>query len=189
MAGINIVNIYAATIFQNIIKEGGTMFVSVPTAGIFVGVSGFIGAFTSNFTVFYLSRRGVFIGGHLFMMIFLLLTAIFIRIKNGNLSLLCICFLVISYQASTGSAFWIYTTEIGQDAAMGLCLFTLTSILLLQSLFATPFVNLVGIEGFYYFFAFIRVLAFGFLWIFMKETKGISTEKKKTLFIKKEVEI
>ena len=124
MAGITIVNIYAATIFENIVKEGGTMFVRVPTAGIFIGVSGFIGAFFSNFTVYYFSRRGVFIGGNLLMLIFLLITAISIRIKNGNLSLLCICFLVISYQASTGSAFWIYTTEIGQDAAMGLCLFT-----------------------------------------------------------------
>lgn len=97
MTGINITNIYAATIFKNIVDSGGYMFISVPTAGIFVGLSGFLGALNSNFTVYFLSRRAVFIGGHFFMLIFLFLTGIFIHFKNGNMSLLCICLYIVSF--------------------------------------------------------------------------------------------
>ena len=129
------------------------MFVQKETAGIFVGLSGFLGAFNSNFTVFFGSRRAVFIGGHFMMLLFLLMTAIGIHIKSGNLSLLCICLFIISFQSSNGAAFWCYTTEVGQDAAMGLCLFTLMGFLFLQALFANAFKEWIGIEGFFYFFA------------------------------------
>ena len=60
MAGITIVNIYAATIFENIVKEGGTMFVRVPTAGIFIGVSGFIGAFFQLYCLLFQSKRSFY---------------------------------------------------------------------------------------------------------------------------------
>ena len=73
------------------------MFVDVPTAGIFVGCSGFIGAFLSNFTVFFGTRRAVFIGGHFLMLIFLLVTAIGIHFSNGNIALACICLFIISF--------------------------------------------------------------------------------------------
>ena len=176
MSGINIINIYAATIFTNILETGGSMFVDIPTAGIFVGASGFVGAFISNFTVYFGSRRAVFIGGHFCMLVFLLTTAIGIHFSNGNISLLCICLFIISFQASNGAAFWCYTTEVGQDAAMGLCLFTLMGLLFIQSVFATQFVKLIGIEGFFYFFAVFQVFTCLFLWFFMKETKGLSSE-------------
>ena len=73
------------------------MFCSVATAGIFVGLAGFLGAVNANFTVFILKRRTAFIGGHLWMMFSLFLTALFIRFKNGNLCLFTICAHIISF--------------------------------------------------------------------------------------------
>ena len=73
------------------------MFVTIPTAGIFVGVSGFTGAFLANFTVYFWTRRAVFIGGHFCMMIGLLVAGIGVHISNGNIALAGICFTLVSY--------------------------------------------------------------------------------------------
>lgn len=128
------------------------MFCSVATAGTFVGLAGFLGAVNANFTVFILKRRTDFVGGHFCMMLSLFLAALFIRLKNGNLCLFTICAHIISFQSSNGAAFWVYANEIGQDAAMGLCIFILFGILFVQSFIAEAFIAWISIEGFFYFF-------------------------------------
>jgi len=82
MSGINIVNVYAPTIFTEIRNKNHTTGgLSPEQCTYFVGAAGFVGAVLSNFTVAYFSRRALFLGGHVLMGIFLLLVAIGVKIE------------------------------------------------------------------------------------------------------------
>jgi len=113
LVGVNTINLYSTSIFQKMIDEGSTMFVTPEVAGIFVGASGFVGAFLANFNVYFMTRRQVFVGGHFLMMVFIFLTVIFLNDNNGNSCLLCITALNIVFQGTNGGCFWVYTGEIG----------------------------------------------------------------------------
>jgi predicted MFS family arabinose efflux permease len=96
MSGINILNIYSKTIFEDVKDAGGAASFSPKGCTYFIGIAGFLGAFLSNFTVKYLTRRQVFIIGHINMGICLLLVAVFTVTNHGNLVLLFMCLFVIS---------------------------------------------------------------------------------------------
>lgn len=86
MSGVNIINSYSTNIFDDIKNNGGgDGSFTTPQKNLFVGCSGFTGAFLSNFTVAFLSRRMILIGGHFLMGIFLLLVAISIDNKKPDL--------------------------------------------------------------------------------------------------------
>ena len=101
-----------------------------------------------------------------------------------NPSLIFILIFGVTFQATNGSCFWAYSAEVGEDAAMGLCLMFLMGVLFIETLVAQSFIVLVGITGFFYYFAGIQVFTVIFLWFFQKETKGLSSEAKKALFYK-----
>ena len=67
MSGINIINIYAYTIFKTISDSGAEMPLSAKSMTYFIGASGFVGAYLGNFTVKQFSRRGLLINSHLMM--------------------------------------------------------------------------------------------------------------------------
>ena len=97
MSGINILNIYTETIFTDVSNSGSSAYFSPKSCTYFTGMSGFLGAFLANFTVYFLSRRQVFIFGHIAMGLFLQGVAIFIVYGNGNLVLINMCCFVISF--------------------------------------------------------------------------------------------
>lgn len=80
MSGINIVNGYSKQIFDILKNNGVESSLSPTVQNYFIGISGFTGAFIANFTVLYLSRRAIFIGGHFVMLIFLAGVGIFVQI-------------------------------------------------------------------------------------------------------------
>ena len=138
MSGVNIINGYSTQIFDKI-GEDGTF--STSQKNYFVGCSGFLGAFFSNFTVAFLTRRTILIGGHTLMGIFLLLIAIFIVQKNPDATIYSMSAFIISFQSSNGSLFWVYVSDVGTDAAFGICLFTLMLMLTIQTLTALPLMS------------------------------------------------
>jgi len=76
MAGINILTVYATSIFNDCANGGGPASFSPKACTYFTGIAGFFGAFLSNFTVKKFTRRQLFIGGHVSIGINLLLVAI-----------------------------------------------------------------------------------------------------------------
>jgi len=153
MSGINILNVYAETIFTDVANAGGAAAFSPKACTYFLGMSGLLGAFLSNFTVKNVTRRQVFIGGHTCIGICLLLVAIFTVSNHGNLVLIFMCLFIISLQCSNGSGFWIYAAEVVCDPAFGICLFAIWSCCLIQTLFVNSLVSLVGISGLFYILA------------------------------------
>jgi len=176
MSGINILNIYAQTIFEDVANAGGAAAFSPKACTYFIGVSGFLGAFNSNFTVKFLTRRQVFLIGHICMGICLLLVAVFTVTKHGNLVLLFMCLFVISLQSSNGSCFWVYAAEVVCDPAMGICLFALWGFLVIQTIFVNSLITVTGIPGLFYILAGYQVITISVLFIFMKESQGLTGE-------------
>jgi len=98
MSGINIINVYAPTIFTEIKDKTQTTGGLSPIQNVyFVGAAGFVGAVLANFIVAYLSRRALFIGGHLLMGIFLVSVAICINYEQPILILLSMCSFIIVF--------------------------------------------------------------------------------------------
>ena len=79
MSGVNIINIYAMEIFETINKHIDNPPSLSPTQDTYViGTAGFLGAILANFIVNIKIKR-IFVGGHLFMGIFLISSGIAIH--------------------------------------------------------------------------------------------------------------
>ena len=97
MAGVNIINIYAPTIFERIKKSGGNSTLSATSQSYFIGVSGFFGAILAAFTVLKFSRRAIFISGHSIIGVCMLSIGLFIDLKNANACLIFMCVAVVTF--------------------------------------------------------------------------------------------
>lgn len=117
-----------------------------------VGAMGLSGALLSNISVPFFSRRTLFILFHFLMGIALMLAGIFVRLQNADWVLAFISLLIVFFQLSNGTAFWIYVGEIANEVAIGICLLVLMGVLLLQSLVANPLMAAIGYANFFYAF-------------------------------------
>jgi len=151
----------------------------------FVGGAGFLGAFLANFSVGTLSRRHVLLVGHFFIMVGHILMYTFIRLEIGtNTMLASMLTIVLSFQMSNGGMFFMYAAEVVVDAGIGLCLMVLLGLLVLQTLTVELFfdIDAIGIKGVFIGFGGFQLLLLLFIFIFVRETKGLNTEQKKNLY-------
>ena len=111
-----------------------------------------VGAILSYFTTSYFSRRALFIGGHFFMGLLMFATGYFVQTKQHDPALICILLFIMIFQATQGSALFVYIAEIcDSDSVMGLCLFILMFGLTLQSMFTTCLLNSkLGVNGMFF---------------------------------------
>ena len=124
LAGIGIINIFATQIFDTILSRGAHSKLTAKQDTYFIGGAAFLGAILSYYSIAIFTRRTIFIGGHFFMGTLLLLTGFFIRIQQVELVLLALCSHIVVYQATHGSAMFIYIAEIANhDGILGMCVF------------------------------------------------------------------
>lgn len=162
IAGNGIVNIFSTLIFDGITRMGGVSVLTTKQADYLVGFSGLVGAIVSFWSVPYFSRRTIFVGGHLIMGILLFLLGYFIESRKQDLVIFFLCIFLITYQATQGTAYWVYIPEIcNSDSVMGICLFTFMFFLTIQTMTA-PFVmkTNLGIHGMFYVLAAINICGF-----------------------------
>lgn len=65
---------------------------------------------------------------------------------------------------------------------MGLCLFVLMGLLLVQSLFTNSVKQAIGVNGLFYVLAGFQVVILAGLYFGMKETKGLTTKQLLNLY-------
>lgn len=100
MAGVSIIGIFSTTIFENVHKGQLIRSISLNQENYYIGLSGFVGSVLGLWTVKYLSRRTVFIGGHLLMAVLLFFVGHFIDTKQPELVLMNMCAFLVVYQCS-----------------------------------------------------------------------------------------
>lgn len=79
----------------------------------------------------------------------------------------------------------MYIAEICEsDSVMGICLFILMFGLTVQSLFTTVLLNSkIGVAGMFIVLGLVQCFAFSMLFMFMKETSGLTASEKKKLYV------
>ena len=184
MAGINIINLLSTPIFQKLSNDI-TLTNTIKFDNYFLGGCGFVGSVLANVTVTFLSKRAVFIGGHAFIMIGLLLIYVFVELKMADYYvLMAMCLCILSFQMSNGATFWIYASEVIVDSAFAICLVILWGVLLIQSLTSLSLVNIdgYGVKGLFLTLAVFQALIILYMLFFLKETKGLNSGQKKNLY-------
>ena len=118
------------------------------------------------------------------MCIFLSLVSYFIEKAMPVEILICMCLFIITFQMTQGTVLFTYCSEIGEDGALGLALFSLMVILTFQSISVLQIMNspIIGVTGLFDGLAIFQVFACLILVGFLKETKGKSPEDKKSLY-------
>jgi len=82
LSGISIVTVYAIIIFEKLLNQKGSAArLTSKQDSYFVGFASLMGAILSYYSVAIFSRRAIFIGGHFFMGVLLVMSGYYIHIK------------------------------------------------------------------------------------------------------------
>jgi len=152
LTGQSLICMYSTAIFEGLASKGSLSHYVVKQENNFIGWAAVVGAVCSYYTVSWMTRRALFVGGHFIMAVLMLMCGLYCDQKKHDLVLLCICLFVFVFQCTQGSAIFIYIAEVvSSDSVMGLCLFTLMFGLTTQSMSATyVFNSKLGINGMFY---------------------------------------
>mmetsp|Transcript_111471 Transcript_111471/g.154046 ORF Transcript_111471/g.154046 Transcript_111471/m.154046 type:complete len:112 (+) Transcript_111471:1111-1446(+) len=90
---------------------------------------------------------------------------------------------MFTYNATTGGAFWIYTGEICNEKQTGVVVMALMIGILFMALFTNSLMSSgLHICGTFWFFSACSFFAALILFLFMKETKGLTKEQQMSLW-------
>ena len=94
---------------------------------------------------------------------------------------------IVNYSLTSGSIAWVYSSETTIETAFGACLLTLWGTVLILSIVCPILLDpkSLGASNVFFIFSGLSVLATLYVYIFMKETKGLSDKDKKLLYTPK----
>lgn len=102
--GVCFITVYAIIIFEKLLKNEHlkvkAMHLTSKQDSYFVGFAGLTGAIVSYYSIAIFSRRAIFIGGHFFMGLLLVVSGYYIHMQQPELVLLSFCSFVVIYQST-----------------------------------------------------------------------------------------
>ena len=125
--------------------------------------------------------RAILIGGFVVMGFLEILTGVFAMKEMNNPSLYCLLISLFVYQICLGPYTWVYIAEIGnaKSVAMGsIFIWGVVQEFTIQYLF-----DYMGNDGVFWLFGGLSFLTGIIFCIFMKETKGLTQEQTKVLYV------
>jgi hypothetical protein len=91
---------------------------------------------------------------------------------------------IVTYIITNGPIIWLYVSEIVVDAALGLCLGLLWSVILLLSIFTGPLMeSFLKPTGLFWIFGLASFAGAWFVHTRVRETSGLSDREKKMLYL------
>ena len=157
LSGMNAVAIYSKVILSNInAKTNHKIHWTVtPNEGCaYLGVASFLGAVLSIYVIRRAKKRkNIFVIGHFLIFLTMLISGSFVQYGHGFVCLIFMCIAVCIFQATNGGSFWLYISMEATDKAMGLSLFTLMGLLLLQAFYTQDLLKECGVHGLFYLFS------------------------------------
>lgn len=176
MSGLILITTYSLTMFKDIEASGVVSAISPSASVTIIGFMGVIGSLISPFTNKYMKRRHLFMVFHFLVGVGMALIAIFYALKQPELMMICICFNHIFFQVGTGSGVWTYVGEVSNEIGMALTFAIIMGLFTIQTSVVTYVVKAIGVSALYYFYAGFQMFVVVFLFVFMKETKGLTQE-------------
>lgn len=186
LAGINLVNQYATTIYSQIADEirasGNEPTLNAATCVLLVGIIGFFASLTALCTIRGLTRRKLFIGGHSGIAIALVLCIIFKEKFMIVPFLVAHGLMLVSFQGSNGAGFWVYAGEVANEVAMGISLFVIFGSQFLLSALTPLILANVGVSWFLAILLIFQILIVVGMTLWLKETKGLDVTELYNLY-------
>lgn len=134
-------------------------------------------------TVQTFGRRPLLLWGHIGISLAHLMIGAFILTGNNIGILIMICLFIWLYANTTGPLAWVYSAETCTEIGLGVCLLTLWAVVLIEVLTVLALMN-SPLEPSGVFFCFSAFSAMGavFIYIYLKETKGLTDKEKRSLY-------
>ncbi|KAI8979369.1 general substrate transporter [Mycotypha africana] len=185
MSGINIVTYYAPKMYEAVLGPGNQ---TILFAG-FTALVYFSGAIIAAFLVDRVGRRPLFMYGSFFMILWLVLMAVFNKISLGLTSAILVITFTMVYVGTFGITWacvdWLYPAEIFpfRTRAKGMSLAVASNWLsnFAVGLFTPPLLEAIGWAT-YIFYAAWNLVALFVVWRWFVETKGKSLEEIEAMF-------
>ena len=114
---------------------------------------------------------------------FEVLLGVFALLKWNNPVLVCLMISLFIYQICLGTYTWVYIAEIGNDKNQALGSLVLWGVV--QSLVINYMFDSMGDSGTFWFFGGCSIIAGVIMLFVMKETKGLTQEQAKVLYVPK----
>ncbi|KAG0941975.1 hypothetical protein G6F57_005934 [Rhizopus arrhizus] len=185
LSGINIVTYYAPKMYETVLGPGNQ---TILFAG-FTALVYFCGALIASLLVDRVGRRSLFMSGSFFMIIWLVLMAVFNKVDLGMTSAVLVIVFTMIYVGTFGITWacvdWLYPAEIFpfRTRAKGMSLAVSSNWLsnFAVGLWTPPLLDRIGWAT-YIFYAAWNVVALVVVYFWFVETKGKSLEEIDAMF-------
>jgi Sugar (and other) transporter len=113
-----------------------------------------------------------------------LFVSIFAATSSDRAVIFMMIVFITTYVITNGPIIWLYVSEIVVDAALGVCLFVLWSVILLLSLFTSPLMeSFLHPTGVFLLFGIVSLFGAYFTYMHVLETANLSDKEKKVLYV------
>ena len=180
--GINTVIYFASTILK---YTGSSTSLSVQQA-VYVGLTNFVLTIVAILCMDWLGRRVILITGTVVSTVALIALGFYFHFTGfakaeAWFGLACVIVYIAGFAFSLGPVFWLMISEIFplkyRSKAMAICTVFNWAANFIVSFFFLQQVAAIGKPATFWIYAFLGVLAIGFIWLRVPETKGRSLEQ------------
>lgn len=137
----------------------------------------------ATWTVKSFGRRPLLFYGHIGIAIAHALIGAFILTGFDIGIVIMMCIFIWLYANTTGPIAWVYSAETCTDIGLGVCLLTLWAVVLLEVLTVPTLMNTaLETSGVFFLFSVFSAIAAVFIYVFLKETRGLTDKEKRSLY-------
>ena len=190
LTGENAIMLYSTEIFKKMSSYKDGYALEPRTGTILIGVFNLLAHIPAIYLIKLLPRRILLVTGHLIMAACHILVGAFAAGSDDIGVIVMMIIFITTYVITTGPIIWLYVSEIVVDSALGVCLFTLWSMILLLSLFTNVLMeSFLRPEGVFWIFGISSLFGAWFNYNYVKETSTLSDRGKKSLYMQSMISI
>ena len=183
LTGENAILLYSTEMFKRMASHQDGYALSPREGTILVGAFYLLAHIPAIYFIKKLNRRVLLIWGHVLIAICHLMIGIFATTTYDSGVIAMVTIFMMIYVVTNGPIIWLYVSEIVVDAALGVCLFILWSVILLLSLFTSPLMeSFLRPQGVFWIFGICSIGGAIFNYKYVKETNGLNDKEKKLLY-------
>jgi hypothetical protein len=176
-SGINSISFVSNQLFTRNVDQNDLEYYS--RAGAFLnGLAGFLAAITGFILSHCFGRRTIILWGLTLMIITLGVLSNTSLLRYDEIGKACNAIYAFAFNASLGSILWLYVSETNGPKSISVAAVTSSASTLLFMLITGKVFDIFTEVGIYFNLFFFQVTAIGFMYIFLKETRGCKDKEK-----------
>ena len=148
----------------------------------FIGVVGSVGSLTASYLLKTYTKKSILLFGVFGMGLWHGFLFIYSFSESAMMTKVFIILFVFLFNISIGGILWIYASEILSDKGMALVAQINFVAVLIFGCMGNIFFNILTPTGVYLSFTIIQMLSWCFIFLWMKDTAGLSKEECHTLY-------